>query len=74
MPGIWGSGLDTLLRDITESISFNSASGFPLKDIEARMATRGKSLEFGEEQVEDLLICHSGSAVSIRGHEEQAPC
>ena len=55
MPGIWGSGLDTLLRDITESISFNSASGFPLKDIEARMATRGKSLEFGEEQVEDLL-------------------
>jgi hypothetical protein len=37
--GVWGSGLDTLLRDIREAISEYGSNGFPVKEIESRMAS-----------------------------------
>ncbi len=54
-PGIWGSGLDTLLRDLRQTIDDHGAEEFPAAEIEARMAARGKSLVFADELIEDIL-------------------
>lgn len=53
--GVWGSGLDTLLRDLRDVIEQHGAHGFPIAQIEASMAARGKSLVLGDEEIEDLL-------------------
>lgn len=62
MRGIWGSGLDSLLRDLRHVISEHGKSAFPAAEIERRMAARGKSLVFGPEQIEDILELTYGSA------------
>lgn len=54
-PGVWGSGLDTLLRDLRRVISEDGLAGWPTPKLEAAMATRGKALTFGEEEVADLV-------------------
>jgi Protein of unknown function DUF262 len=54
-PGIWGSGLDTLLLNLRSSIQEYGASGFPLAEIESNMARLGKSLRFDEDEIQDLL-------------------
>jgi len=54
-PGIWGSGLDTLLRDVRDVIAEYGLGGFPVTQLESRMAARGKSLVFAEEEFNDLL-------------------
>lgn len=54
-PGIWGSALDTLLRDLRDVIDEHGHDGFPVAQLESRMATRGKSLAFSEEEIDDLL-------------------
>lgn len=53
--GVWGSGLDTLLRDLREVIRQDGASGFPIEAIERTMALRGKSLEVTDALIEDIL-------------------
>jgi hypothetical protein len=53
--GVWGSGLDTLLRDLREIIRRDGADGFPLAAIEYAMARRGKSLEVTDALIEDIL-------------------
>jgi hypothetical protein len=53
--GVWGSGLDTLLRDLRDAINSHGESGFPIEQIEARMAARGKRLTFSPEEIDDLL-------------------
>jgi hypothetical protein len=53
--GVWGSGLDTLLRDLRETIKKNGAEQFPLAAIERTMALRGKSLDVTDALVEDIL-------------------
>jgi hypothetical protein len=53
--GVWGSGLDTLLRDLRETIKKSGADRFPLEAIERTMALRGKSLEITAALVEDVL-------------------
>lgn len=53
--GVWGSGLDTLLRELREVIKKEGADRFPLADIEYAMARRGKSLEVTDALVEDIL-------------------
>jgi|MDTG01.2.fsa_nt_gb hypothetical protein len=53
--GVWGSGLDTLLRDLREIIRRDGANGFPLAAIEYAMARRGKSLEVTDALIEDVL-------------------
>lgn len=53
--GVWGSGLDTLLRDLREVIRNDGGERFPLTQIEKSMALRGKSLEVTDALVEDVL-------------------
>jgi hypothetical protein len=52
--GIWGSGLDTLLTALREVIRNSDGSQFPAPELRRVMAQRGKSLDFGEEEIEDL--------------------
>lgn len=53
--GIWGSGLDTLLRDLREVIRSEGSETFPLASFEKAMALRGKSLAITDELIEDIL-------------------
>mgnify|MGYP003385050951 CR=1 FL=1 len=59
--GIWGSGLDTLLTAIRGVIKEHGSNGFPLPQIEAVMATRGKSLVFTEEEMDELTELEYGN-------------
>ena len=52
--GIWGSGLDTLLTELRNVISTADQKNFPVKEIHRAMSQRGKSLEFSDEEIEDL--------------------
>lgn len=53
--GVWGSGLDTLLRDLRDVIELHGADGFPITQIESKMAASAKSLVLGEEEIDDLI-------------------
>lgn len=59
-PGVWGSGLDTLLRELRDTITENGDAGFPVDKIEARMASLGKSLTFSEQEIDDMLASKYG--------------
>ena len=52
--GTWASGFDSLLNALRRVIKDNSASRFPREAIEVAMAQKGKSLEFSEEEIQDL--------------------
>ena len=52
--GIWGSGLDTLLTALRDVIWQAGENGFPSDQMRKVMAQRAKSLEFSEEEMEDL--------------------
>jgi hypothetical protein len=54
-PGVWGSGLDTLLRDLRRVIRDENTNGFPLAAVEAAMVFRGKDLAFSDAEIDDLL-------------------
>jgi len=58
--GIWGSGLDTLLRTVRDVISKEGKKGFPLSQIESAMVPLGKSLRFEEDELEALLESEYG--------------
>ena len=53
--GIWGSGLDTLLTALREKIKIDSGDDFPSKAIASVMDARGKSLQFSDAEIEELL-------------------
>lgn len=53
--GVWGSGLDTLLRDLRQTIDDHGAAGFPVAALEERMRSRGKALTFTPADVEELM-------------------
>lgn len=55
MPGIWGAGLDSLLRDLRQTITDHGKHSFPVAELERRMELRNKSLRVTDEQVESLL-------------------
>jgi hypothetical protein len=59
--GVWGSGLDSLLRDLRQAIDDHGAIGFPIAEIERRMAARGKSLAITAQQIEDILDLSYGA-------------
>jgi hypothetical protein len=59
--GVWGSGLDSLLRDLRQTINDHGTDGFPVGEIEKRMAARGKSLAITSEQIEDILNLSYGA-------------
>lgn len=47
--------MDTLLRDLRDVIDKHGGDGFPIAQLESSMASRGKSLILGDEEIEDLL-------------------
>ncbi|CAN0358954.1 unnamed protein product, partial [Ectocarpus sp. 4 AP-2014] len=58
--GIWGSGLDTLLTALRETISEHGDDDFPVERLEAVMAKRGKSLQFTGEEIDELVAMEYG--------------
>jgi hypothetical protein len=58
--GIWGSGLDTLLTAIRETITTHGGEGFPTEKLHEVMAKRGKSLHFGPEEIDELVEMQYG--------------
>lgn len=58
--GIWGSGLDTLLTAIRETIVNHGEDEFPTGKLQEVMAKRGKSLLFGDEEIEELAEMQYG--------------
>jgi len=52
--GIWGSGLDTLLTSLRRVLKEESDKGFPAETLSSVMASRGKSLHFVDEEIEEL--------------------
>ena len=52
--GIWGSGLDTLLTALRETIRTSGNGHFPAEALSTTMAHRGRKLDFTPEEVDDL--------------------
>ena len=52
--GIWGSGLDTLLTALRDVIRGSDITKFPAAELRHVMTRRAKTLEFSEEEIEDL--------------------
>ena len=57
--GIWGSGLDTLLTALRQVIG-RSPSSFPASELRETMRSRGKSLAFDDDEVDDLTEMRYG--------------
>jgi len=53
--GIWGSGLDTTLTRIRDVLAENGGRHFPVVEVEAAMASVGKSLSFDAAEIDELL-------------------
>lgn len=53
--GIWGSGLDTTLSRIRQAIDAHVGPGFPVSSVQQEMAAIGKGLDFGPDEVDELL-------------------
>ena len=53
--GIWSSGLDSLLSSLRSTIKEHGKDGFPSDAIEASMMSLGKSINFNEDEVNELL-------------------
>ena len=58
--GIWGSGLDTLLTLLRDTIKSHGQDAFPSHELEANMARRGKALIFEEEELKELVELRYG--------------
>jgi hypothetical protein len=58
--GIWGSGLDTLLTVMREAIAGHGSDSFPAERLQEVMAKRGKSLLFGDEEIDELVEMRYG--------------
>lgn len=52
--GVWGSGLDTLLTSLRRQIRDHGSEAFPVAQLEAAMAGRGKALTFTAEEIDAL--------------------
>jgi hypothetical protein len=59
-PGVWGSALDVLLTALRDVLRKNDSGGFPVEALEREMRARGKTLEFTEEEIEDLADTEYG--------------
>ena len=57
--GIWGSGLDTLLTALRHVIG-KSPACFPASELRESMRSRGKSLAFDDDEVDDLTEMRYG--------------
>ena len=52
--GVWGSGLDTLLTALRDVLHNVDDGHFPAPEMRRIMAQRGKSIDFTQDEVEDL--------------------
>ena len=59
--GIWGSGLDTLLTALRDELKAHGSTGFPVSELERAMQSRGKSLRFEPEEIEELAELEYGN-------------
>jgi len=59
--GIWGSGLDTLLTAIRKTLVEHGDASFPAAQIELIMSSRGKSLMFTDEELDELSTLEYGN-------------
>lgn len=59
--GIWGSGLDTLLLRLRDTIREHGAKAFPVTELEAAMSAVGKSVRFEAAEISELLDVRYGS-------------
>ncbi len=57
--GIWGSGLDTLLTALRDVIR-QSHDNFPTRELRETMRSRGKSLAFDPDEIDDLTEMRFG--------------
>lgn len=58
--GIWGSALDSLLTALRAVIKASTDAGFPEAALNQSMSQRGKSLTFGQEEIEELVAMKYG--------------
>lgn len=58
--GIWGSGLDTLLTALRETITKHGKDSFPVTKLQTVMAQRGKSLLFTSDEITELVEMEYG--------------
>ena len=74
-PGIWGSGLDTLLARLRTAIDENPGARFPVEAIERELTSLSKSLTFRVAELDDVLaLRYSGPRRGVsRGRENIAP-
>jgi hypothetical protein len=59
--GIWGSGLDTLITRLRDTIREHGAQRFPLVELEQTMAVLGKSLQFDSAEITELAQLKYGA-------------
>jgi len=64
-PGVFGSGLDTLLGRLRRAIDEHGRDGFPSEAIEAEMSALGKSLNFSEGTVDGLIDTRYGRPIVV---------
>ena len=60
--GIWGSGLDTLITKLRDTIRTYGIHRFPIDEVEAAMVALGKSLQFDELEIAELTQLKYGAA------------
>lgn len=53
-PGVWGSGLDVTLTALREPLRDENLQAFPAATLEKVLRTRGRTLQFTDEEVDDL--------------------
>ncbi len=63
--GIWGSGLDTQLTALRRVIRENDDGDFPATRIYQDMASRGRSLVFEDEEIEELADMSAGNGLTF---------
>lgn len=63
--GIWGSGLDTLLTDLRRAITHGRSDEYPVTHIREAMARRGRDLDFGDEEIEELADMRYGDRLTF---------
>lgn len=65
--GIWGAGVDTFLSELRKTIRTSvpmkdGSEKFPYEEIEKTMNRSGRSLQFTEEELDELLELNYGNA------------
>lgn len=63
--GVWGSGLDTLLTALRQTIRGGEEDSFPASGIYNEMARRGRRLVFEDEEIEDLADTRHNSPLAF---------